>query len=563
MDFVNFPQNLVYRQREKLDEFDIRNKNSLNCILESELFKLYRTLPGYKNYALSIFNTAYYVCMMALADYDPMRNFGDYLQRINEITQENKDQTALILSMVLIIIEAHKWKGAKVGIDNLALQIYYEIEKNDFIRYSFYEQAKTHYESRISRMTLSPTSEFKPRTIYYKLLADNYSAEDLNNLLGTDEEKVLDFIYSLGKNEEEQYTIATFMEDQMHPFFADGWRRKAFFDYIRSHIHTKFHGEEERAISDAEFEAQQEEDAINYLLIQEAKERIPELEAENKRLRSELERLNKEIAEKKLPTSTSSEQNNEQQSIINQQAARIKELETENNRLKTEREAIEKEKASLRNEKEKAVREKNDIISAIEQLEKEVADWKKKCAESRSTAESEISKLNIKLEKTEREKTKWGNDILSYKKDISRLEKRNQELEAQHKVDEARMIAVRQYSKKDYNTALAEYKRQNEMSQKQIADMEEQIKMLQYKLGNKTIPLSSLADGLKRYAQLYGLKEGKELLKSLSYLLMKEQVWVDGTDILENFFIEAENENKKLLTIENREGGKIEISETK
>ena len=169
MDFVNFPQNLVYRQRERLDEFDIRNKNSLNYILESELFKLYRTLPGYKNYALSIFNTAYYVCMMALADYDPMRNFGDYLQRINEITQGNKDQTALVLSMVLMIIDAHKWKGAKVGIDNLALQIFYEIEKNDFIRYSFYEQAKTHFESRVSRTTLSPTSEFKPRTIYYKL----------------------------------------------------------------------------------------------------------------------------------------------------------------------------------------------------------------------------------------------------------------------------------------------------------------------------------------------------------------------------------------------------------
>ena len=563
MDFVNFPQNLVYRQRERLDEFDIRNKNSLNYILESELFKLYRTLPGYKNYALSIFNTAYYVCMMALADYDPMRNFGDYLQRINEITQGNKDQTALVLSMVLMIIDAHKWKGAKVGIDNLALQIFYEIEKNDFIRYSFYEQAKTHFESRVSRTTLSPTSEFKPRTIYYKLLADNYSAEDLNNLFGTDEEKVLDFIYSLGKNEEEQNTIASFMEDQMHPFFADGWKRKAFFDYIRSHIHTKFHGEEERAISDAEFEAQQEEDAINYLLIQEAKERIPELESENKRLRSELERVNKETAEKKVPAASSPKQNNELHRIIDQQAARIKELETENNRLITEKVSLEKNIASLRSEKEKAVREKNEVIGAIERLEKEVADWKKKYVESKSKAESEISKLNIKLEKTEREKNRWGNDIIGYKKDISRLEKRNQELEAQHKVDEERIIAVRQYTEKDNYTALAEYKRQNEMSQKQILDMGKQIKMLRDKLGNKTIPLSSLAEGLKRYAQLYGLNEGKELLKSLSYLLKKEPVWVDSTDNLENFFIEAENENKKLLTIENREGGKIEISETK
>lgn len=343
MDFVNFPQNLVYRQREKLDEFDINNLDSLNYILESELFKLYRTLPGYKNYALNIFNTAYYVCMMALTDDDPMRNFGDYLQRVNEITQSNRDHTALVLSMVLIIIDAHKWKRTKPGMDNLALQIFYEIKENDFILYSYYEQAKNHYESRADRTTLSPDSEFKPRTIYYRLLADNYSAEDLNNLFGTDEEKVLDFIYSLGKNEEEQNTIASFMEDQMHPFFADGWRRKAFFDYIRSHIHTKFHGEEERAIEDAEFETQQEEDAINYLLIQEAKERIPELEAENARLRGELERLNKGAVEKKVPATISPEQNNEQQSIIDKQAARIKELEAEVEELKQNKEDVKNE----------------------------------------------------------------------------------------------------------------------------------------------------------------------------------------------------------------------------
>jgi hypothetical protein len=293
MEFTTFKQEVIYRQREKLDDFGINNSDSLDYILEYELFKLYRTWPGYKNFAINIFNTAYYVCTMALADNDPMRSFGDYLQRVNEITQDNKDQTALVLSMVLIIIDAHKWKRTKSGMDNLAIQILYEINENDFIRYSYYEQAKHHYESRADRTILSSDDEFKPRPINYKLLANNYSVEDLKNLFGTDEDKVLDFIFTLGKDEEEQYIIASFMEDQMHSFFADSWRHKAFFDYVKSNIHTKFHGEEERAQMDAQIEEELMKEYEQQWELDYYKEEFPKLKAENARLLEENEELKK------------------------------------------------------------------------------------------------------------------------------------------------------------------------------------------------------------------------------------------------------------------------------
>lgn len=97
--------------------------------------------------------------------------------------------------------------------------------------------------------------------------------------------------------------------------------------------------------------------------------------------------------------------------------------------------------------------------------------------------------------------------------------------------------------------ALEEYKKQDEMSKNQISQMEQEIKMLRDKLGNKTIPLSSLAEGIKTFANFKGLSEGKELLMSLTYILKKEHAWTDNVESLENFFIEAEKENKKDSTI--------------
>ncbi len=344
MDYISFPEKLIYRERERLEDFDVNNNKSLNFILETELHKLYYTKPGYKSFALNILNTTYYICTMVKVDDDPTRNYGDYLAIIEEKMQRSEDDVALVLSMILIIINAYKWDETKAELGSFALQIFYEIEKHNHIRYAYYEQAKNHYEFRADRTTLCPNSEFMRRPINYRLLADTYSVEDLRSLLGTDEKKVKEFVCALGKDEEEQHIIASFLEDQMHSFFADGCRRKAFFDYIKSVIHNTFHGKEERAIADAEFENQQEEDALNDILIHEAKERIPQLEAEVKRLQRELEL-------ERMNNGTTREQNSKQSEPSNYEAAqppaRIKELQDALNEEKNKNAKLEEEKAIL------------------------------------------------------------------------------------------------------------------------------------------------------------------------------------------------------------------------
>lgn len=295
MDYISFPEKVIYCERERLEDFDVKNKKSLNFILESELHKLYYIRPGYKSFALNIMNTAYYICTMVKADDDPSRNFGDYLDIIEKRMQRSEDGVALVLSMVLIIIDAYKWNETKSDLGTFALQGFYEIEKNNHIRYAYYEQAKNHYESRADRTTLSPDSEFMRRPINYRLLAENYSVEDLRELFGTDEDKVFDFIFTLGKDEEEQYTIASFLEDQMHSFFADGWRRKAFFDYIKSGIHKKFHGEEESAEMDAQIEEDLMKEYEQQWELDYYKDEYQKQKAEIATLHAEIERIEEAV----------------------------------------------------------------------------------------------------------------------------------------------------------------------------------------------------------------------------------------------------------------------------
>lgn len=99
------------------------------------------------------------------------------------------------------------------------------------------------------------------------------------------------------------------------------------------------------------------------------------------------------------------------------------------------------------------------------------------------------------------------------------------------------------------------------MLQKKLEEMYSKVQTLGNKVGDKTIQLKSLVDGLKRYAKLRGIEAGKDTFFSLNFLLMCEPAWVNNVRDLEDFFIEYEDETKKpLLQLENKEGGVIQIS---
>ena len=167
--------------------------------------------------------------------------------------------------------------------------------------------------------------------------------------------------------------------------------------------------------------------------------------------------------------------------------------------------------------------------------------------------EHKVMELGQEKRKCER----LENRMSEYLEFINQLTKENERLNKESRAEENSSKSNAKFlTKKEKNEIQS-------LQQKKMNEMEAKIKILQDKLGNKTVLLSTLADNLKRYAELYGLKEGKELLKNLSFLLKKERAWTNNVESLENFFIEAEKENKKpLLNLENNNGGVVQITET-
>lgn len=110
----------------------------------------------------------------------------------------------------------------------------------------------------------------------------------------------------------------------------------------------------------------------------------------------------------------------------------------------------------------------------------------------------------------------------------------------------------------------AQHEKMEEELKQKLSEMDIKVKTLQAKLGTRAVKLSSLVEGVKRYTRVRGLDAGKDIFFSLNYLLMREPVWVDNTEELENFFIENELEkNKPLLQLENRKGGIVQIKSDK
>ena len=197
-DYTSVPGDLLYCDRRHLDDFGVDDKKSLNYLIEKAFYKLYYTYPDYEDFARNAFNTAYYICTIALADSHPQRKFGAYLSIIGEQMHHREDKIGVVLSIILIQINAHKWNGIHREMGNLALCIFYEIENNHKdIHYSFYEQVNHNYDEREAYTIVPPNSEFKPREITMGVLRRTSRGakgsltfapqpEDLLPLCGTD-----------------------------------------------------------------------------------------------------------------------------------------------------------------------------------------------------------------------------------------------------------------------------------------------------------------------------------------------------------------------------------------
>lgn len=82
----------------------------------------------------------------------------------------------------------------------------------------------------------------------------------------------------------------------------------------------------------------------------------------------------------------------------------------------------------------------------------------------------------------------------------------------------------------------------NEAQKKKEKALEDKIKNLQEKLGNESVPLSVLAEGLMDYAEEAGICETHDLFNHLNNLLINVPAWTKNVPELKKFFRKARKE---------------------
>ncbi len=82
----------------------------------------------------------------------------------------------------------------------------------------------------------------------------------------------------------------------------------------------------------------------------------------------------------------------------------------------------------------------------------------------------------------------------------------------------------------------------DEAYKKKEKALEDKIKNLQDELGNESVPLSVLAEGLKDYVAEAGISKAQELFERLCYILLNVPAWTKNAPGLKTFFKKARKE---------------------
>ena len=289
-DYTSVPGDLLYCDRRDLDDFGVDEIPSLNYLIHNRLYDRYSSFADYENFVKDLFNCAYYICTMALADAHPERRFGAYVRVADMHTRFHAEYGGAVLAIVLLQIRAHHWDKQR-GISWLSGSLEKELsnEKYGDIYQSVYTDVLQTANNNI--ITVSPDNEFRPRKISFGVLRGTCSHWDWKSHFGTDKDEMLKFIFAIGKNEEEQKTIASFLQEETHASFANGAEHKYCFEHIDREIYLKYHADEEKDQIEAEIEEDLMKEYEQQWELDYYKAEFPKLKAENESLHAEIEQI--------------------------------------------------------------------------------------------------------------------------------------------------------------------------------------------------------------------------------------------------------------------------------
>lgn len=122
MDYINLPQSLIYKHRDNLNDFGVKDEGTINNYLFAQMRKLTLLHCGNaKEIALQCFNNAYYICTLTQLDEFPDLSMDKYEKRLLEIRIPFSDdvyQASMALVCVLLAAYDDKYKKK----DNLLIE---------------------------------------------------------------------------------------------------------------------------------------------------------------------------------------------------------------------------------------------------------------------------------------------------------------------------------------------------------------------------------------------------------------------------------------------------------
>ncbi len=335
MDYTILPRELIYKNRKELDDFGVYEQSTLNHFIFECLFEKYARLDRFEGFILALFNQAYYICTMAWAEKRPELRFGALID-IASLDYSFLKCKNMVIAIVLLQMWARRWdmhghRMARLYMlleEELRSGSEEEIFKNFFVRITQEMQA-----TGINKM--GTDNDFVPCEVNMLMLND--CSFDWSQFFGNDKDAVWDFVSGLGKNEKEEKLISEFLRNEMRYAFNKEVEFKYFFEDIDYKIHKKYHGAEEEAKANAEFEAEMEKQILEELEADWNKDRVKELENQNAKLTSRVNQLEKIEAE-----------NAELRKQIDQQGVEdinleLEKLKAENEHLQVMNEALQKQ----------------------------------------------------------------------------------------------------------------------------------------------------------------------------------------------------------------------------
>ena len=186
---------------------------------------------------------------------------------------------------------------------------------------------------------------------------------------------------------------------------------------------------------------------------------------------------------------------------------------------------------------------------SYEHAEAEASMWQSKC--------EELKEANTKAEFERKEALKIKQENAKLQETIGRLK---YELESDKNI----VATAKKYLGTNPLTPDVILNRfvNDEAYKKRERSLEDKIKELQNKLGDKSVLLSVLAEGIKEFAEEKNIEEAHTLFEHLCYILIEEKGWTDNVADLKKFFKKARKETEgRQITMTGKDAKYIENPE--